>query len=374
VSVTLSSSTDSPEQVSAALEAAGMPIESVETVTNEPEPPAPATPEPKAPNAEEKPADDTGAPAPGVKTEPEASAPKDSGKKGDESGVQKRIDELTAEKYELRGRLAQLEKLVKEKEAAAQPKPEEKVEEPKVEKPKPVEAKPKPKQSDFAESEDPLGDYLDALSDFKAEQNKAVLKAEIDQLKQQLADKDANNAVEVEKQARAQDWNGRLEEAAKRYPDWETVAKAASDPEQCPVSAASVDAVVEHEKGPDIMYYLATHPDEAKALFEATNYDPKKVTPAQILSYNRRAGAEIASIAMKIQPPAAPNPGAPATDPKGTPPAQPKAKAEVRVSSAPDPITPVKPVAKSAAATPYEKPEMSFKEYEEWRNAQSRRQ
>ncbi len=357
--INLSSSTDSPEMVRAALEDAGMSVEAVDTITNEPEPTKP--PETPAPVVEDKPADAAGAPE--VKAEEVPAKTEEPGKKGEpkDGGFQKRIDELTAKYYEEKGRAEQLKADLEA--ARTQPKPEPKVEDtpPVVEPPK-VEPKQRPKLEDFADKEDQFGEYMEALTDWKVEQNKAVMQKELEALRAELVAKDKDSIAAAEAAERADDWNARVETAKAKYTDWDAVAQAATA-ETAPISAAMGEAIQEDPAGPDIVYYLAKNHEEAQRVFKATNYDPKTATPAQVLAANRRAGIELARISALVSKPET------AAAPK-TEETKPTAKAQAataRPSNAPAPVTPVKP---SAGAISKDPQTMTTQEFLQWREQQ----
>lgn len=70
---------------------------------------------------------------------------------------------------------------------------------------------------------------------------------------------------------RAQTYQGRVQDAKTRYPDWDAVT-ARPD---LKVTAAMEAAIVESDKGPDIVYWLATHPEQCTQLAgESHGADP----------------------------------------------------------------------------------------------------
>jgi len=373
--VILSSTTDSPEEVQRAVEASGQVLDSLDVLTNEPAKPEeePAKPkEPAAPAAdaqveaeagEGKTAAESGTEEEEAQEEPPSGKAKPGPKPG--AAVQKRIDELTRERYERDGRIAELQRRIDD------------LSKPKEAEPKPAEAKPEPgKPAEPAKPKPVVGDYPDyeafveALTDWKAEQRESKLQAQFDaKLAEAIGKAGKESRAELEADAAAEDWNGRIEQAKARYDDWDQVAAAGKD---VLISAAISDALFEDEQGPDVLYYLTAHPEEAKKVFEATNYDPAKTPPGQVLSRNRAAGREFARIkdlVSKLPKPEADKPAAP--KPAAAPPeSKPKPKA---ASAAPAPISPVKPGAPEGGIDPYNHPEqMTTAQYIEWRRTHPR--
>ncbi len=391
MAVTISSTTDSPEEVTRALEAAGQTVESVETISNEPEkkvetPPktevkdksAPAehpSPEGDGKPGEGKTADDSETPEETEETEEQVEV-----KKG--RGAAKKIDSLTKEKATLAQEKAERDGQIKELKSQIDelrsilPKPgdepkkpaEEKVVEPE----KPVEAKPKPKLEDFESHED----WLDALTDWKIEQKPAKpndevkkLTEELAKLKTELADKEQKNAALSEGEQRMAAFHDRNSEVIKGYEKWDEVSKS---PDTVAISEAMQDLILDLDGGADVVYYLATHPDEAKKVLAVTSIGkdtkPREATRAIQMAgieYSRIHSLAVAERTAKTEAQIAEDAGeAPAAEP-AKPATTPKPKPAV--SKAPPPIKPNKGAAAPSAETPYEKPEgMPHKEYLEW--------
>jgi hypothetical protein len=368
MSVILTSTTDTPEQVQQALEAAGNKIESIET-TNEPEK---KETEKKDPPADPKAEAQVAAAAPKDKTAGASGAPEEDTQEPDKkpsAKMQKRFDELTKEKHDaLRetairdGRIQELERQLADKKPP-ETKPAEKVEE------KQAEPKAKPVVADFENYDD----FVEALSDWKADQREAKLQAGFDKklaeteakLKAKVDEAEAKNGAE----AVAQEWAARVEEAKAELPDWDEVVAGAAD---VMISAPMIDAIGESDLGPHILHYLTSHKDEAAKIFEATNI-PKDVTPHQQLQLNRRAGKELARIEALIEAGRKKPADAKVEEKKATAseatPAKPKTKA---ASAAPEPIEPVRPGASPTGIDPYDAAQasqMTPAQYREWRKA-----
>lgn len=155
--------------------------------------------------------------------QPEESKPK-------RRGFQKRIDELTRRNYELQRELERLR-------AAAGG---EKREAPSN------DERPDPSKYNSLE------EYLDALSDWKVRQH----------LKQ-LHEQEARRRAETEASIRMAELTARFDEAAdrvrERIKDFDEVVFGAD----YPVTPPMFEAIMASEIGPEIAYYLGTHPREA---------------------------------------------------------------------------------------------------------------
>jgi hypothetical protein len=111
----------------------------------------------------------------------------------------------------------------------------------------PIEATTKPVRASYA-SED---DFIEALTDWKSDQ--AVAKRE----RQHAEARQQAEFAEV-----VQQWDSRQKKAIESIPDYaETLANA-----EINIRDYVHSALLESEKGPEIAYYLALHPEEAKRL------------------------------------------------------------------------------------------------------------
>lgn len=153
-------------------------------------------------------------------TEEEGETPK---KPRNKVSARKRIGQLTAEVRGLQRQLGQLTQ------------------------PKPVQPAGMPKQEDFETYEE----YIDARAMHVARQTVA------EQVRMQ---------TEAQRQAQreqlAESFRQRSEEAAEKYDDYDEVIEAS----EVPITNAIGHAIMESEIGPDISYYLATHPAEARKI------------------------------------------------------------------------------------------------------------
>ncbi|NYS10330.1 capsid scaffolding protein [Xanthomonas phage PBR31] len=188
----------------------------------------------------------------------------------------------------------------------------------------PKDLDPKPVRSQFVSDED----YQEALTDWKVDQKLA----ERQQQEQQAR-------LEAAQQALADNWQKRLAAAKADLTDFdEVVGKSEVDlPNHLYV------AVVESEVGPQLAYYLAQNPDEARLL--------RGMSPTSAL---RMLGKLEDRLSQKDEPVREDKP-APVTPEK---------------SKAPPPIDPLKD-----ASSPVEKPteKMTYQEYKAYRQAQRKR-
>lgn len=183
----------------------------------------------------------------------------------------------------------------------------------------PIEASDKPQRSQFVNEDD----YLEALTDWKAEQ--AVANRERQQREAQL---------KAEAEAIDNAFITRVKKAAEEIEDFEEVVGSAN----VNIPDFLVMAIKESESGPLLTYYLAKHQDEARRI--------AAMRPIQAIKALDRIERELVS-------------DEPASEPEVS---KPKPK------RAPEPITPVK-----GTTTPNPGPAKSFKEYQERRKAEQRK-
>jgi hypothetical protein len=363
MSVVLTSTTDSPNEVLRAFDAAGLTVETLDVTTNQPEPEQKETEATSDAPAAEAAEGKTAAATEATDEVQDETKGEDGEPPKRQRGVQKRIDELTRERYERDGklaaqseRIAELEKRIAD---AAKPAPVAEPEPEPESTPERVAAE-RPKLADFEDYEQ----FTEALLDWKAGQREAKLLARIDDLQEKIDQRaieaDAKSAAKQAVDSRTAEWQKRCDEVAPDYPDWEEKGKAAA---KIPFNPVMSDALFEREAGPRLMYYLASNPEVAQKLFEATNYDAK-ATPAQIIKANRTAGREVARIEALIASSTAKADDEPEPDPAATPiPAKQKP-----VTSAPAPIRPPRGGAPASEKDPYKGPLLPH-EYRAWRQA-----
>lgn len=211
------------------------------------------------------------------------------------NGVQKRISELTRNwRTTERDRDYWRELALGKQQEPAKPEPQG-----------------RPKVDDFEDYEA----YVEALTDFKVNQRAESMQAE--------------NRKQQEQQAqtqRQQQFQTRVTEFSQEHPDFWEVAGNPS----VPISQPIVDAAMESDMGPQVLYHLGQHPDEAAKL--------SGLSPVAV-------AREVGRLEARLQLPP-----------------QPKA------SQAPDPIEPVGGGGETATKDPEK---MSMDEFMAWRRQQT---
>lgn len=263
-------------------------IETKPDASNEGKPPAtPAAPSAKA---EDKTQPES---ATGPEEEPSAS---DQPEKKPARGVQKRLDQLTSEREEQR-KLYEAERAEKQRllalleEGKKAPPPEPKPEAPAepVQEPEPQ----RPKRADFTDPDAydaALDKYIDERAAFVSRQE--VVKDRTEREAKARADAEAKARQSV-----LEAHNSRVTKAQEKYADWKDVAEAPD----VDVSMAVASAILTHEQGPDIQYWLGQNKAEAARIF-------KLPVAAQLV--------EIGIVAHQLRAPAATPTPAPAPAPK----------------------------------------------------------
>ena len=236
--------------------------------------PAKKEPEPATPAAAGTGADAPEAPA---KTEPDSEPEKtqepdeqddedQTAAKGRGGSRQRKIERLTRENADLQRQLA----------AFREPPPAEKPER----KPATSAAAGKPKLEDF----ETLEAYQEALTDWKLDEREHV--RTVEHLKRQA--NEAQQKIQAE-------WSKRQRIAQQAHADYSDVIESVDAPEG-PGVADAIAALQEDEAGPEILYYLAKHPDDLKRIAALSA---------------RSAVLEIGKIAAIVAKPPAPENGKP---------------------------------------------------------------
>jgi len=134
-----------------------------------------------------------------------------------------------------------------------------------------------------------------------------------------------------EQQRRFSTWEDRVRAAQIKYDDWDEALQGAD----VPVSEALREALLTSETGADVLYYLATHPEEGRQL--------ANLGPVQTARAIGRIEAKLETAAPPLSPPAAAPPSTP---------------------------TPVRPVGTSRSGGNRDPGTMSPQEYRAWRERQ----
>lgn len=323
MSRTISSTTDTPEQVTEALAAYGYEsepsveiiasgvVEQPETVAEEVKTDPPSEVSDADKTADPKTADDTESPDT-PEQEKENAAKLEAEKAKGKGGFQKRIDKLTEKTRLAEAEANDLRRQLADRTAA---KPEEK--------PAPTKATetPEPQEADFED----YPTFLKALT-------KHAVDAKVAELQEQEAQRQqAQNQerVQAEQNERIASYTKRLDAGREAHDDFDDVVGN----EDIPISEAMQVVIIESEKAAELVYHLGKNPEEAARI--------SKLTPLQAA---RALG--------KIE----------ATFSEETPTPTPKPKP---VSTAP---APVKPVSTRSATGGKNPDDMDAHEYRAWRN------
>ena len=137
--------------------------------------------------------------------------------------------------------------------------------------------------------------YVEAVAGWQAEQKLAERERQAQASRQREAE-----------QTQARSWNERILAAQTKYDDWDEVLQGAD----VPVTAALRDALLDSEQGAEVLYYLASHTDEARRL--------QALTPAGVARAIGRIEAKLATEGAATPPEPEPPPTPPPVRPVGT--------------------------------------------------------
>ena len=189
----------------------------------------------------------------------------------------------------------------------------------------------KPQKEDFDDEDD----YLEALTDWKIETR---LKASQESVVKEIADKD-------EKQAVSKTYDGlddAMDKGKEKYEDFNELILD----EDLVISTELTQILLDTEIPEDIMYYLASNPDESARI---SDLDPVRIAKevgkleVRLTKEEKQAKEEEEEV-------------------------KPKPSTRKKQSAAPEPITPVK----TTGATEKDPNKMSPREYKAWREQSSR--
>jgi hypothetical protein len=190
----------------------------------------------------------------------------------DSPGVKKRIGKLLAEKRAAEDRAAALEAQLKAQ-PGSQPAKETAQPAAAPQSP-PVSNKPKPQEKDF----ETYAAYNEALVDWKFDQQRAA-----------DATKAAADRAAEQEAALGRAWNERVDKVTAIHPDYLQVM--AGEAQELDISPAMNRAIFTMERGPEVAYFLAKHPEDCIRI--------AKLDPLQ-------AAAELGAIRAGLTKPAAP--------------------------------------------------------------------
>lgn len=163
-----------------------------------------------------------------VEQEQEAK-PEDSSPETEKTGVQKRIDELTREKYELKRQLEAIQQQNR--------------------KPPPENVEPGKSLADFDYDEDKYAEYRDQLAEQRIRQQYAEAAKQQAQIRTEAA------------------FNHRLDEFTKSVDDAEQVINRVRSDHYFPINDYMANTIRESEMGPQVLYHLGKHPEVAENLY-----------------------------------------------------------------------------------------------------------
>jgi hypothetical protein len=222
-------------------------------------------------------------------------------------GVQKRIDELTANwRSTERDRDYWRELAMQHLKGDGQPAQPQQAPQ--------TQAEPAPKEEDFASYDD----FLRATARWEVKQ-------ELAQERQRQQEEAKQREQQQTYQQRVQSFQQRMQTFAAEHPDFQQVALNPS----VPITDAMQEAILDSDMGPQVAYHLGQHPEEAARIARMSPY---------------AAAREIGRIEARLAIPPKP-----------------------KVSQAPEPIRPVGGSGEGRSKSP---DEMSISEWMAWRNKQ----
>jgi hypothetical protein len=169
---------------------------------------------------------------------PDAEKDKDEGDQKPKKGAQERIQELAAKRREAEEKAEAAEQRAQDLEARLQALSAHA---------KPLEAGDRPLRSQYATEDE----YIESLTDYKAKQ--AIAKRE---------QEEAQARIEAEEAEIVSQWEKRQDKVMKSLPDYADVVGKS----EAQVPGHVHRAILESDQGPQIAYYLALHPAEAKRI------------------------------------------------------------------------------------------------------------
>jgi len=263
--------------------------------------------------------------------EPETKAEDDTPKGKKKSRFQERIDDLTAkmrERERLEAAADARAAAAEERLAAALAKLEELApEKPKAEAPQNTPKTPdglvEPTADDLNEDGSPkyaLGEFDPKYLRDLTRYDRAVERAREAEVAEQAR---AEKAKMEELTSLQNSWNDKVTSAKDVYPDYvekgETLLSELSDiPQETAIFLTT--SIMEMEYGPDVFYYLAEHPEEARAIAESSPQRALnrlgRIEARFEIAANDRSGKETKLRTSNAPPPAPRNKGSNATAPK----------------------------------------------------------
>lgn len=223
-------------------------------------------------------------------------------------GVQKRLDELTAQREEAIRR-AEVAEAHARKLAEGLVKPQPQDEPDKVDEPQPPQ---RPARESFADD----ATYATAVEKYVDDRAAYVAERIVQKREQERADAERKAAIEQGQRTAMQSYASRVAQAREKHADYSAVAESPD----VVVSQVMAQAIMHSDEGPELAYHLGKNPAEAERI-------SKLPPPVQLL--------ELGKIAMKLAAPPEEKP-APASKPVSAAPApgKPIKASDVSVKSA----------------------------------------
>lgn len=186
-----------------------------------------------------------------------------------------------------------------------------------------LEAQRNPQQRDEVPTLDKFDNFDDYMAARVAYETEKVVESRLSKVQQQEAQR---KAVEAH-QSVMTSWQDKQAAAVDKYPDFADVVGES----EAPTTPQMSQAIIESDAGADILYYLAQHPDEAKAI--------ARLSPIRQIT-------EIGKLEIKVSTPVVRKP-----------------------SETPPPVTPVGAKAKAER----DPDKMPYKEWVKWREEQAKK-
>lgn len=186
------------------------------------------------------------APAPEATNNSDAQ-PQDTPKKG---GVQKRIDELTRERYEAQRQAERWKQEAERRTPQAQR----------------AEPTPPPKLDDFKD----VDSYLAARDTWVLDQAEARITQKTQEQSQQQQAEHQHHQQAIERQQRVERFTAQEADAATRYQDYQQAVASPHLQQAISTRPDILESVLDSEHGPDIAYFLAKNPAKLQTLTSLT--------------------------------------------------------------------------------------------------------
>lgn len=131
------------------------------------------------------------------------------------------------------------------------------------EEPKVWPTRPKPQESEVGTKYATYGDYVEDISDWKAEVKLAQAEAKRQKTDQTSQEQRQQQAMQQEMESDQREFAKRAQKFSSAHPDYQEIVEAITDfPTPLPMQIH----LLKSEMGPDLVYYLAKHEQEARKI------------------------------------------------------------------------------------------------------------